>query len=151
MKYSHTPNDNAVRAAMDRAGLHNVRIQRFGTVDSNEMLIDLPLQETSEQALDQGKTEIINALEKNAPAGKPDLNNTSALALTDYLMQKDPLHLGTDADQRYSRIAQAIVNYRDKTKGGVLGQLDELKGVAEPAVLSSIQKDFFLSDFGVSK
>lgn len=149
VKYSHTPNDNAVRSDMDRAGLHNVRIQRFGAVESNEILIDLPLQETSEQALDRGKTQIIDALQKNAPAGKPDLNNTSALSLGAYLMQKDPLHLGTDAQQRYSAIAQTIVNYRDKTKGGVLASFDELKGVAEPAVLASIQQDFFLSDFGV--
>jgi preprotein translocase subunit SecF len=69
VKYSHTPNDNAVRSDMDRAGLHNVRIQRFGAVESNEILIDLPLQETSEQAIDRGKTQIIDALGKNAPAG----------------------------------------------------------------------------------
>ena len=149
VKYSHAPDDNAVRAEMDRAGLHNVRIQRFGTLGSNEILIDLPLQETSEQALDRGKNQIISALQTNVPAGKPDLNNTSALALTSYLMQKDPLHLGTDAQQRYSAIAQAIVNYRDKIKGGVLSSFDELKGVAEPAVLAAIQNDFFLSDFGV--
>jgi preprotein translocase subunit SecF len=149
VKYSHTPDDNAVRAQMDRAGLHNVRIQRFGTIDSNEILIDLPLQETSEEALDQGKNQIINALQTNVSAGKPDLNNTSGLSLTAYLMQKDPLHLGTDAQQRYSAIAQTIVNYRDKTEGGVLASFDELKGVAEPAVLTSIQQDFFLSDFGV--
>jgi preprotein translocase subunit SecF len=149
VKYTHPPNDNAVRAQMDRAGLHNVRIQTFGGAGSNEILIDLPLQKTSEQALDQGKNQIINALQTNVPAGKPDLNNTSALALTSYLMQKDPLHLGTDAQQRYSQIAQAIANYRDKTKGGVLASFDELKGTAEPAVLSSIQDGFFLSDFGV--
>lgn len=149
VKYTHTPNDNAVRADMDRAGLHNVRIQRFGSVDSNEILIDLPLRETSEQALDQGKNQIISALQKNVPAGKQDLNNTSALGLTAYLMQKDPLHLGTDAQQRYSQIAQAIVDYRDKTKGGVLASFDELKGVAQPAVLDSIEQAFFLSDFGV--
>ncbi|HEX3819635.1 MAG TPA: protein translocase subunit SecF [Candidatus Sulfotelmatobacter sp.] len=149
VKYSHTPNDNAVRSDMDHAGLHNVRIQRFGEVSSNEILIDLPLQETTEQALDRGKNQIINALQKNAPAGKPDLNNTSALSLAAYLLQKDPLHLGTDAQQRYSAIAQSIVNYRDKTKGGVLSSFDELKGVAEPAVLASIQDGFFLSDFGV--
>ncbi|MCU1268900.1 MAG: protein translocase subunit secF [Acidobacteriaceae bacterium] len=149
VKYSHAPDDNAVRAAMDRAGLHNVRIQRLGAVGGNEILIDLPVQETNEQALDRGRNQIISALQTNAPAGKPDLNNTSALALTSYLMQKDPLHLGTDAQQRYSAIAQAIVNYRDKTKGGVLSSFDELRGVAEPAVLASIQNNFFLSDFGV--
>jgi preprotein translocase subunit SecF len=149
VKFSHAPDDNAVRAAMDRAGLHNVRIQRLGIVGSNEVLIDLPLQETSEQALDRGKTQIINALQTNVPPGKPDLNNASSLALSAYLMQKDPLHLGTDAQQRYSAAAQTIVDYRDKTKGGVLASMDELKGVADPAVLASIRDDFFLSDFGV--
>jgi preprotein translocase subunit SecF len=134
---------------MDRAGLHNARIQSYGGAGSNEELIDLPVQETSEQALDQGKTKIISALETNAPAGKPDLNNSSALTLTDYLMKTDPLHLGTDAQQRYSAIAQAIANYRDKTKGGVLASFDDLKGVADPAVLASLQQGFFLSDFGV--
>src|SRR5436309_11895008 len=149
VKFSHAPDDNAVRAAMDHAGLHNVRIQRLGVVGGNEVLIDLPLQETSEQALDRGKTQIINALQTNVPPGKPDLNNTSSLALSAYLMQKDPLHLGTDAQQRYSAVAQTIVDYRDKTKGGVLATMDELKGVADPAVLASIRDDFFLSDFGV--
>jgi preprotein translocase subunit SecF len=149
VKFSHPPDDNAVRAAMDRTGLHNVRIQRLGQVASNEVLIDVPQQETNEQALDRGKTQIINALESNVQPGKQDLNNTSSLGLTAYLMQKDPLHLGTDAQQRYSAIAQAIVDYRDKTKGGVLASWDELKGVAVPVVLGSIQEGFSLSDFGV--
>jgi preprotein translocase subunit SecF len=149
VKFSHPPDDNAVRAAMDRTGLHNVRIQRLGQVASNEILIDVPQQETNEQALDRAKTQIVNALESNVQPGKQDLNNTSSLGLAAYLMQKDPLHLGTDAQQRYSAIAQAIVDYRDKTKGGVLASWDELKGVAVPAVLGSIQEGFSLSDFGV--
>src|SRR5207253_7887186 len=62
VKFAHPPDDNAVRAAMDRAGLHNARIQRFGQLSNNEILIDLDVQETSEQALDQGKSKIISAL-----------------------------------------------------------------------------------------
>ena len=149
VKYTHTPDDNAIRAAMDRAGVQNARIQSYGGAGSNEELIDLPVQETSEQALDQGKTKIINALQTNAPAGKQDLNNSSVLSLTSYLLQKDPLHLGTDAQQKYSAIAKSIANFRDKTKGGVLASWDELKGVADPAVLASLQDGYFLSDFGV--
>src|SRR3954468_3575595 len=84
VKYSHTPNDNAVRAQMDRAGLHNVRIQRLGTIESNEILIDLPLQKTNEEPLDQGRNQINNPLHRGPPAAKPDLNNTSALSLTSY-------------------------------------------------------------------
>jgi len=149
IKFSHTPDDNAIRAAMDHAGLHNARIQRYDVAANNEVLIGVSEQETSEQALDRSKTAIINALEPNAPAGKLDLNNTSALALKGYLLQKDPLRAGTDADQRYSAQAQAIVNYRDKAKSGVLNSLDELKTVADPAVAASVTDGFFLSDFAV--
>src|ERR1700674_3581080 len=72
VKFSHTPNDNALRAAMDRAGLHNAKIQRYDVPSNNEELIDLDVQETSDQSLDNGKLKIINTLETNAPAGKDD-------------------------------------------------------------------------------
>ena len=148
VKFSHPPDDNAVRAAMDRAGLHNARIQSYGGPGSNEELIDLSVQETSEAALDQGQVRIVNALESNAPAGKQDLNNTSVLALAAYLLKNDPLHLLTDAQQKYTAAAQAIADYR-KSKGGVLTSIDDLKGVTEPDVLASLKDGFFLSDFGV--
>ncbi|HEX4664645.1 MAG TPA: protein translocase subunit SecF, partial [Terriglobales bacterium] len=63
VKFSHTPDDNGLRAAMDRAGLRNAKIQRYGAAQDNEVLIDLDVQETNEQALDKGKTQIINTLE----------------------------------------------------------------------------------------
>jgi preprotein translocase subunit SecF len=78
------------------------------------------------------------------------LNNTSSLTLGEYLLEKDPLHAGTDANQRYTAQAQAIINYRDsKDKGGVLTSMDDLKGVADPAVLASLPDGFYLSNFGV--
>jgi preprotein translocase subunit SecF len=149
VKFAQAPDNKAIRAAMDRAGLHNARIQSYGSPGSNEVLIDVSEQETSEQALDRSKTQIINALETNAPANKQDLNNTGFLTIKNYLMQKDPLHLGTDAEQRYTAQAQAIVNYRDKVKDGVLHSLDELKAAADPAVVASLSDGFFLSNFGV--
>ncbi len=149
VKFSHTPNDNALRAAMDRAGLHNAKIQRYDQPSNNEVLIDLDVQETSEQALDNGKTRIINTLETNAPAGKVDLNNASSLTIKNYLMDKDPMHLGSDADQKYTQQAQAIVNARDKGQGGVLTSFDQLKGSVDPAVVISLPDGFFLSDFSV--
>ncbi len=149
VKFAQSPDDNAIRASMDRAGLHNARIQRYGQASSNEVLIDVSEQQTSEQALDRSKLLIINALETNAPADKQDLNNASVLALKSYLLQKDPLRAGTDAEQRYAAQAQAIVDYRDKSKGGVLNSLDELKAAADPAVVASLPEGFFLSSFAV--
>jgi preprotein translocase subunit SecF len=151
VKYAHTPDPSAIHAEIERAGLKNARVQRYGQVANNEVLIALDIQETSEQALDKGKIQIIQALESNTTPGKQDLNNSSSLAITGYLLDKDPLHLGSEADAnaRYTGIAQAIVDYRDKTKGGVLGSLDELKSVADPAVVTSLQDNFFTSDFGI--
>src|SRR6201993_1130544 len=89
VKFAHPPDDNAIRAAMDRTGLKNAKIQTYGPATNNEVLIDLAEQETSEQALDRGKLQIINALETSAPAGKQDLNNASSLTIANYLLEKD--------------------------------------------------------------
>jgi preprotein translocase subunit SecF len=107
------------------------------------------LKETSEQALDKGKNDIIKALETNTPQGKQDLNNTGQSSLQQYLLSKDPLRAGTDAEQRYAAVAQSIVTFRDKQRGGAIASLDELSGKVEPAVLSALQQDFFVSDFAV--
>ena len=151
VKFSHTPDDNAIRAEMDRAGLRNFKIQRYGVPSNNEELIDLDVRETSEQALDQGKLKIIQALETTAPAGKTDLNNASYLTVKSYLIDKDPLHLGSDADQKYGAQAQAILDYRDKVQGGVLNSPDQLQSApgVDPAVVASLPDGFYLSDFGI--
>jgi preprotein translocase subunit SecF len=151
VKYAHTPDPSAVHSEIEHAGLKNARVQRYGVASNNEVLIQLDIQETSEQALDKGKVQIIQALEGNAPAGKQDLNNSSSLAILKHLLEKDPLLLGAgaEANPRYTAMAQAIVDYRDKTKSGVLGSIDELKGVSGPAVVSSLQENFFVSDFGI--
>jgi preprotein translocase subunit SecF len=153
VKFSHTPDDNAIRAELDRAGLRNFKLQRYGVAANNEVLIDLDVRETSEQALDQGKLTIIKALQgtSSAPAGKIDLNNASFLTVKNYLMDKDPLHLGSDADPKYSAQAQAILDYREKVQGGVLKSPDQLKSAAgvDPAVVASISDGFYLSDYGI--
>jgi len=149
VKFTHPPNDNAVRAAIDRVGLHNFKTQTFGPASNNSLLIDLPVQETNEQALDSGRNQVIKARAGNAPADKPDLNNSSSLAIKNYLMEKDPLHLTLDADQKYNALAHTIADYRDKSQGGVLTSFDQLKGVTDLAVVASLQNGFYLSDFGV--
>src|SRR5437879_6398458 len=52
VRFSHPPNDNALRSEIDRAGVKNFRIQKL--IGTNEVLIDLP-QEANEQALDTGR------------------------------------------------------------------------------------------------
>ena len=149
VKFSHTPNVDSIRADLDKVGLHQAKIQSYGPAQNNEVLIDLAERETSEAALDKGKAQIIGALGANAAAGKQDLNNASSLTIKNYLLDKDPLHAGTDADAKYAAVAQSIVSYRDKFRGGVLGAMDQLRGVVDPAVVAALGDSFYVSDFGV--
>ena len=152
VKFTSPPNDDQIRAAMDHAGLRDARIQRYGPSGNNEVLISLDLKETSEQALDQGKNSIVHALQALQPqdqGGKQDLNNIGYSTLNQYLVQKDPLRAGLDASQRYEQLARAIVNYRDKTLGGVLKSVSDVSNVAPPAAVASLQDGFFTSNFGV--
>jgi len=150
VKFTHPPNDADVRAKLDKSGLKDAKLQSIagGQGGTNELLISLDIKETSEQALDAGKNTIINALETNAQPNKQDLNNASVQAVTEYLTNNDPLHLGLDSQQRYEAIAQQVVNTRDKSLGGVFSGFNQLSGVPGP-VVQSLQQGFFLSDFGV--
>ena len=149
VKFTTTPDNEAVRRSLDRAGVHDARIQRFGDPKNNEVLIALPQAETSESALGAGRQAIVNALETNATPGKQDLNNASEEAVQGYLVEKDPLQAALDADKRYQPIAQAIVNYRNVTKSGVVSGFDELTNIAPPQVIASLKDGFFISNFAV--
>jgi preprotein translocase subunit SecF len=149
VKFAQAPNIDQIRQDMDRAGLKDPKIQNFGPPSDNEVLIDLGIQETSEAALDQGKNTIIRALEPQVDTGKPDLNNTGAAGLQAYLMKNDPMHLGTDAEQRYTQIAHQIDDFRNQQRGGILTSFDDLRSIAPPEVLSGLQQDFSISNFVV--
>jgi preprotein translocase subunit SecF len=151
VKFAQTPDLDQIRNDMNRAGLHDPRIQRFGPTSGNEVLVDLGIQETSEAALDAGKNTIIRALQARNPVaeGKQDLNNTGTPSLEQSLLQKDPLHLGVDAAPKYEAIAKQIEDFRNKERGGILSSVDELRGVVPAEVVSALQQDFYTSNFVV--
>ena len=61
-----TPDADRIRAAIDKAGLKDARIQQpYGPAANNEVLITLSRSETSESALDQGRATIVSALTQN--------------------------------------------------------------------------------------
>ena len=149
VKFANAPDEDQLRATLQKAGLHNFRIQQLRSGGTNEELISLDQKETSGTSLDQGKVKIIAALAGNSTAGKPDLNNASKGSILSALMLRDPLHLGTDANVRYSAETDAIVNYRNVTKGGVLNSMDELSAATKPEVVAALKDGFALSNFGV--
>jgi preprotein translocase subunit SecF len=158
VKFAQTPNADQIRAAIDKAGLKDARIQQpYGPAANNEVLVTLSRSATSEAAIDQGRAAIMSTLSQNYSSadaqnqGKLDLDNISASALTTWLEQKDPEHLGntTDAETRYQGQANAVVHFRDTDHSGIIDSVDSLRGVVDPAVLTAFEQDAWLSGFSV--
>lgn len=61
------PNEDHIRAAMDRAGVHDALIQRIAGASKGEnaAIIKLPLSTALDTAHDQGRSEVENALTNN--------------------------------------------------------------------------------------
>ena len=152
IKFVGAVDDAKIRRAIDDAGYHDAKIQSLGGAANNEVIVSLPEKETSEQSLDRGRAAIIAAMEKyfgTGEQGKLDLNNSSSSQISDYLLNKDPLHLGTDAATRYAQMARQITDFRDKNRSGVLGSVDELSGAVQPQVIAALKEGAFTSQFGV--
>ena len=157
LKFEQPPQLNRVRAAADRAGLHDVKMQRFGHPADNEIIVSLPERDTHETSLDAARATIVQTLQRNyspqdtANSGKFDLDNATRESLAAFFTQNDPLHLNNPAveEVQYPQIADTILNYRDKVQGGVLASIADLNGKVPAAVVSSLEKGAYLSGFAV--
>lgn len=159
IKFADQPNIGRLRDAAQRAGLKDAPVVTYGPSANNEVVITLPEAKTSESALDAGRAAIVSTLtanysetgRQNQGNGKLDLDNAGRGTLADWLAAKDPEHLGqSDAStQRYTQQANAIINYKDTLHSGLVASLDNLTGVADPAVVNELKQDAYLSGFTV--
>jgi preprotein translocase subunit SecF len=149
VKFTTKPDLDHLRSSLEKVGLKPRQLQTYGDASNNEVIISLDQRENSEQALDADKLTVIKALQPSEASAKQDLNNTGYSSLQRFLLEKDPLHAGTDAELKYGQIARAIVDFRDKERGGVLNAVTDVSGVAPAAVVQALQADFFTSNFGV--
>jgi preprotein translocase subunit SecF len=157
VQFEQQPNIDRIRQAIDRAGIHDARIQTYGTSAQHQVAISLAQKETKESSLDAGRETIVGTLNANysttgpANQGKLDLDNASEGALTQFLVQNDPEHLASagGATQKYAQQAQAILAHRDKDLGGIFSSIDQLNGVADPAVVNQLKQGAYLSGFHV--
>jgi preprotein translocase subunit SecF len=157
VRFASQPSIDKIRKGLTDAGLSSNSIQQISDISDptskNDVVIGLEQLGQGDQALDIGKQKILDVLHTTfgGDASKPDFNSISAAALAPYLTQKDPLSLGLNAGSRYNQLAQALVDARDKERGGIVTNFDELKNVdgMTPAVSSVLQNSFSLSTFTI--
>jgi preprotein translocase subunit SecF len=157
--FAQTPNIDQIRAGLTAQGLGNSEIQSISSgglanASSNEVLIFVEQKGQGDQALDNSKAQVLNAL--NAiygvkDASKPDFNAATPSSLAASLNEKDPLGLSINAGDRYQQLARKILAYRDTNKAGVLTNLNDLSSVdgVSPAVLSALKNSYALGSFAI--
>ena len=156
VRFAGTPPVDTIRAGLSKQGLANftiVPVNDISTPNSNEVLINLEEKGEGAEALDAGKTAILDGLHTtlgSGEAGKQDFNAVGPSAISDVLTRKDPLSLGAAAGDRYNQLARQLVDFRDKTRHGVLTSLNDLSAAgASPAVIAALRDSFYTSNFAI--
>jgi preprotein translocase subunit SecF len=159
VRFAQPPNIDQIRTGLTAQGLGGSEIQSIssgglGGAQSNEVLIFVEQKGQGDEALDTARAQVITALNSIygvKDSSKPDFNATTSSSLAAVLNANDPLHLTTNAGDRYQQLARKILAYRDDNKGGVLTNFDELSGVdgVTPAVLSTLKSNYALGSFAV--
>ena len=156
VRFAGPPPIDTIRNSVTQQGLKNFTIVPVSDVtapNSNEVLINLEEEGEGAEALDAGKTAILNALHTtlgSGEAGKQDFNASSADAIADVLTRKDPLALGTAAGDRYKQLANQLTTFRDKNRGGVITDLNQVSAAGANAnVIAALRDAFYTSNFAI--
>jgi preprotein translocase subunit SecF len=157
VRFAGAPPVDQLRSGLVKEGLGESVIQPISDIatrNSNEVMIGLEQKGQGLEALDAGKTAILNALHAtlgSGEAGKQDFNAAGPGAISDVLIRKDPLSLGTAAADRYAQLARQLVAFRDKDSRGIVTNLDNLSSAgASTAVVAALRDAFYTSNFAIT-
>jgi preprotein translocase subunit SecF len=156
VRFAGPPPIDTIRTGLTQQGITNstiVPVSDIANAKSNEVLINLDEKGQGAEAIDAGKTAILNALHAtlgSGEAGKQDFNAAGPETVADALTRKDPLALGAAAGDRYNQLARQLTDFRDKNRGGIITNLNDLSGAgATPAVIAALRDAFYTGTFAI--
>jgi len=157
VRFAQPPNIDQLRKGLQAQGLGNSEIQSISDIanpSSSEVMIFVEQTGQMDQALDEGKSKVLTALNAtygSSTSSKTDFNSVTPTALANFLAQKDPLGLSVSAGDKYQQLAKSLLDYRDKNSNGIITNFDALANApsATPAVITVIKDNFSLGPFAV--
>jgi preprotein translocase subunit SecF len=156
VRFAGPPPIDTLRSGLAAQGIGNstiVPVSDLTTANGNEVLINLEEKGQGAEALDAGKTAILNALHATlgaGEAGKQDFNAAGADTIAETLTRKDPLALGTAAGDRYNQLARQLAQFRDRDHRGIVTDLGQLSGAGANAnVMAALRDSFYTSTFAI--
>src|SRR6202140_5180973 len=156
VRFAGPPPMDTLRSGLAQQGIGNstiVPVSDIATANTNEVLINLEEKGQGAEALDAGKTAILNALHATlgaGEAGKQDFNAAGAETITEVLTRKDPLGLGTAAGDRYNQLGRQLAQFRDRDNRGIVTDLGQLSASGANAnVIAALRDAFYTSTFAI--
>jgi len=159
VRFAQAVPTDQLRKGLAEQGLGDSTIQPITDIAApqfNDVVIGLEQKGQGQEALDAGKTAILNALHvtlETNQGSKQDFNAATPSPLADFLTRRDPLSLGTAAAERYADLARRMIAFRDNDRNGILTNLDDLRQVAgvNSTVVSALQDGYYPGGFAVRK
>ena len=156
VRFAGPPPIDTLRNGLAQQGIGNSTIVPVSDITAgsgNEVLINIEEKGQGAEALDAGKTAILNALHATlgaGEAGKEDFNAAGADTIAEALTRKDPLALGTAAGDRYNQVARQLTTFRDRDRRGIVTDLGELSASGVSAsVIAALRDAFYTSTFAI--
>jgi preprotein translocase subunit SecF len=161
LKFAQTPNVDLIRASLKPEAVGATVIQRYGAPEDNTVLVRMQTVFSAGQNADSGQRQVQRLLRQafdpqNAEKAN-DFNGLGLAALTDYLLSNDPDGLKSqgktsqEIQGHYQDAARSILDYRDKTKGGLVSTIDAFRAApsVSSSVVDSLKKGYYVGPFAV--
>jgi preprotein translocase subunit SecF len=156
-RFDKAPNIDQIRAGLRTQGLADATIQQIRDINNpntHEVVIGIEQKGRAEEALDQGRAAILTALRQTfggGDAAKPDFNSATPSVLAEFLTRRDPLLKGAASAEAYKQLGAALASFRDRQRGGLLTNFDELATVegSGPQVAAAVKDSFSLAGYAV--
>jgi len=162
LKFNSAPDLDRIRKALKPEAVGTTIIQSYGEPVDNSVQVRLATVFEASQDVDSGQRAVQKLLREAFDAekggsGNADFNNVAVDPVAQYLIQADPDNLKAQSktigeiETHYGTVATALLDYRNKTRGGLVSSMDELakaRGVSQQ-VVESLKKNFYAGPFAI--
>jgi preprotein translocase subunit SecF len=162
MKFNQKPDLDLIRKSLKPETASAPLIQAYGAAEDNTVQVRLQTAIGERQDVGGGQKALMSLLRKSFDAEhidsvQIDFNNVGLDALHKSLLGSDPDNLRSqsktmqETDDYYSKLAQKLLDYRNKECKGLIPSIDSLKnafGVSN-SVITDIKKNFYAGPFAV--
>ena len=161
LKFSKTPDLDLIRKSLKPEAVGATVIQRYGDESENTVLVRMQTVLAAGD-LQKGQSQMQTLLRQafdpeHATTSLSDFNNIGYDALNKYLLGLDPDNWRTqnkttqEIDSHYQTVAQSILDYRNKTRGGLVPSLDDLRSLPGVSAqdIQALQKGFYAGPFAI--